>query len=387
MEKNNLYNKVAKIVQKPYFKDLSDMGFHDKKSHTQILSIVFGEPVYINDHWDEVLRKKDHKPLYYETPEEYWEIYRWDNLKNNIYIGYSNGNYLKSNYDNNKLIGVEEFTDGNLFLYRYDDNGNQIYYENNGFWVVSEFDSDNNLIHQEKSNGEIYDVRPKKNISESIEDKNSYYKKIIPLLKKPYMVDFINFNIPKSDWGDIFRMIYGWRSTIHMSDSFIVGGVSLPQYVQVMLDIPHTNKKLMVYYEDAYGDWVEKEYDTKTGKLVGFEDGDGKSYVTESVDRKEKFYDYIVKTMLEDTEYEILDKNYGGTMSEKILSIKFPMYPWEEFTYKPWDVHRWKSGWMMGSMDIDYVVNNFGVDEELAEIIFKKYIKELSLEISEKMPF
>jgi hypothetical protein len=91
--------------------------------------------------------------------------------------------------------------------------------------------------------------------------------------------------------------------------------------------------------------------------------------------------------MLEDTEYEILDKNYGGTMSEKIASVKFPMYPWEEYTYKPWDVHRWKSGWMMGSMDIDYVVNNFGVDEELAEIIFKKYIKELSLEISEKMPF
>ena len=36
---------------------------------------------------------------------------------------------------------------------------------------------------------------------------------------------------------------------------------------------------------------------------------------------------------------------------------------------------------------IDYVVNNFGVDEKLAEIIFKKYIYELSLEISEKMPF
>ena len=132
---------------------------------------------------------------------------------------------------------------------------------------------------------------------------------------------------------------------------------------------------------------MPKEYDTKTGHLIGFEDGDGKSYVTESVDRKEKFYNYIIKTMLEDTEYEILVNNYGGDFSEKIASVKFPMYPWEEFTYKPWDVHRWNYGWMMGSIDIDYVVNNFGVDEKLAEIIFKKYINELSLEISEKMPF
>jgi hypothetical protein len=386
MEKENIYNKVAKIIQKPYFKDLSEMGFHDKKSHDQILSIVFNKPVYITG-MDEVLDKKDNNPLYYETPDGYWELYRWDN-DHLTYKEYPNGDYLRKVYDNyGNLIEHEELDMGNLSIYRYDQNENQIYYENNGFWIVSEFNSNNELIYREKSDGEIYDIRSKKNITESVEDKNSYYKKIIPLLKKPYMVDFHNFNIPIEEWGDIFRMIYGWRITIHMSDSFIVGGVSLPQYVQVMLEIPHTGKELLVYYEDAYGDWVEKEYDSKTGQLIGFEDGEGKSYVTESVDRKQKFYDYIVKTMLEDTEYEILDKNYGGTMSEKIASVKFPMYPWEEYTYKPWDVHRWKSGWMMGSMDIDYVVNNFGVDEELAEIIFKKYIKELSLEISEKMPF
>jgi hypothetical protein len=387
MEKENLYIKVAKIIQKPYFKDLSEMGFRDKKSHGKILSIVFGEPVFISDDWDQVLVKKDDNPLYFETPDGHWELYRWDN-GNLTYREYPNGDYVKKVYNNHEqVISYEQLSDGKLFLYRYDEDGNQIYYEHNDFWIVSEFNSDNELIYREKSDGNVYDIRSKKNITESTEGKNSYYKKIIPLLKKPYMVDFINFNIPRNEWEDIFRMIYGWRSTIHMSDSFGFGGVSLPQYVQVMLEIPHTGKELIVYYEDAYGDWVEKEYDTKTGELVGFEDVDGKTYLTESVDRKEKFYNYIVKTMLEDTEYEILDKNYGGTFSEKIASVKFPMYPWEEYTYKPWDVDRWKSGWMMGALDIDYVVDNFGVDEELAEIIFKKYIKELSLEISEKMPF
>ena len=388
MEKENLYDKVAKILQKPYFRDLSELGFHDEKNQGEILSIVFNKPVYISNSRYEVLDKKDNNPLYYETPDDgYWELYRWDR-DNIIYKEYPNGDYFKKVYDNKgNLLQHVELEHGSLFTYRYDLNLNQIYYENDGYWIVSEFGPNNKLVYREKSNGEIYDIRPKKNIKESTEDKNSYYKKIIPLLKKPYMVDFINFNIPRDDWRDIFRMIYGWRTNIHMSQSFGFGGDSLPQYVQVMLEIPHTGKELLVYYEDEDGDWVEKEYDTKTGHLIGFEDGDGKSYVTESVDRKEKFYNYIIKTMLEDTEYEILVNNYGGDFSEKIASVKFPMYPWEEFTYKPWDVHRWKSGWMMGSIDIDYVVNNFGVDEKLAEIIFKKYIYELSLEISEKMPF
>ena len=93
--------------------------------------------------------------------------------------------------------------------------------------------------------------------------------------------------------------------------------------------------------------------------------------------------------MLDDTEYEIMNKNYGGNYDEKVVVIQFPMYPWEEYTYKPWDIHSFLNfdKWMIGAIDIDYVVDNFGVDEKLAEIIFKKYIKELSREISEKMPF
>jgi len=390
MRKEELYKIVAKIIQKPYFNDLSEMGFHDKKSHGQILSIVFGEPVYVGDHWDEVLRKKDNNPLYYETPYGHWEIYRWDKSGNNIYKEYSNGDYIKNIYNKyNNLISHEYFQDGSLYLYRYDDNGNQIYYENNGFWVESEFDSDNNLIYRENSNGEIYDIRSEKNITESVEDKSSYYKKIIPLLKKPYMVDFINFNIPRNDWGDIFKMIYGWRVDLITHEPIQFGGVvAAPDYIQVMIDVPNRNKKVLVYYEDSDGDWVEKEYD-KVGNLISYEDAEGKNPIVESVERKEKFYNYIIKTMLDDTEYEIMEKNYGGSFTEKFVAISFPMYPWVEYSYKPWNIHTWLhfDGWIIGTQDIDYVVNNFGVDKNLAEIIFKKYIKELSSEISEKMPF
>jgi len=385
MEKNVLYKKISKIIQKPYFRDLVDMGVVDKKSQEKILSILFGEPVYIGSLWDEVLTIKDDSPIYYETEDGYWEIYGWEN-GNLTYKEYPNGDYLKKVYDNDdNLLEHVELDDGKLNTYRYDLNGNQIYYESNGYWIVSEFNSNNKLVYREKSDGEIYDIRLKKNITESTEDKNSYYKKIIPLLKKPYMVDFINFNIPRKDWEGIFRLIYGWRISIQTSEPSFFGSVKdIPDFIRIVKEIPFTNKKVMVYYEDGDGDWVEKEFD-ENGNQIGFEDASGKKNITESVDRKEKFYDYIIKTMLDDTDYEIIEKNYGGTFSEQIASVKFPMYPWGEYTYKPWDVHRWRSGWMMGAADIDYVVNNFGVDEELAEIIFNKYINELSLEITEKM--
>lgn len=259
----------------------------------------------------------------------------------------------------------------------------------NQFKILISEDLSEMGFHDKKSHDEIYGIIPKKNITESVENKNSYYKKIVPLLKKPYLVDFNNFNIPKNDWGDIFKMIYGWRVNLIIHEPIQFGGVvTTPDYIQVMLDVPYINKKVLVYYEDSDGDWVEKEYN-EGGNLIGYEDAEGKNPIVESVDKKEKFYDYIVKTMLDNTEYEIMDKNYGGSFTEKIVVIKFPTYPWEEHAYKSWDIHSWLhfDKWMIGAIDIDYVVDNFGVDEKMAEVIFKKYIKELAREISEKMPF
>jgi len=44
----------------------------------------------------------------------------------------------------------------------YDSNNNRIYYENsNGFFYIKEFDSNNNEIYCENSNGTIYDNIPK----------------------------------------------------------------------------------------------------------------------------------------------------------------------------------------------------------------------------------
>ena len=49
---------------------------------------------------------------------------------------------------------------GSLFL--YDSNGKLIYFEDSyGYWFKQEFDTNNNQIYYENSNGAIIDKRPK----------------------------------------------------------------------------------------------------------------------------------------------------------------------------------------------------------------------------------
>ena len=51
--------------------------------------------------------------------------------------------------------------EGNGDLEIQDKNGRRIYYErSNGFWRKREYDSEDNLIYYETSNGEIIDNRP-----------------------------------------------------------------------------------------------------------------------------------------------------------------------------------------------------------------------------------
>jgi hypothetical protein len=42
-----------------------------------------------------------------------------------------------------------------------DKNGNDTYYESDGYWLKSEYDSDGNAIYYENSKGYIEDNRPK----------------------------------------------------------------------------------------------------------------------------------------------------------------------------------------------------------------------------------
>ena len=61
------------------------------------------------------------------------------------------GSYI---YDSNNNIIYQEYSDGGWYKQEYDINGNRIYHENsNGYWERKEYNQNSKLIYQEYSDG------------------------------------------------------------------------------------------------------------------------------------------------------------------------------------------------------------------------------------------
>lgn len=223
-------------------------------------------------------------------------------------------------------------------------------------------------------------------INESL-DSDAYYSKIVPLLNKPYMADLYSFDVPVDDWEKIFRMIYGDEVDLYISDSLSFGLDGDIEFIQVALRNPY-NKIFTIYYEDKNGDWVEKNYDRKTFEFLSYEDNEGIEFITENyqgVDKFIQFYDYILKDLLDGTEYELVENNYGGTWTEKSVRVSFPFSDWSVYRFKWLEIYRMSMGELSPAevgafafIDIfDYIENNYDLDTQKAKIIVKKYMGEL----------
>jgi hypothetical protein len=88
-----------------------------------------------------------------------------------IYHEYSDGSWVKREYDNKGKEIRFENSSGFWVKSEYNNQGKEIYYENSyGFWVKWERDDEGNRIYLEYSNGYIVDKRPKPMIELTLED-------------------------------------------------------------------------------------------------------------------------------------------------------------------------------------------------------------------------
>ena len=72
------------------------------------------------------------------------------------------------NNSNGNLIYFE-YSDGYWVKREYDSKGNKIYFEtSNGYWEKWKYDSKGNLIYLEDSDGVIIDKRPKTDVQKAI---------------------------------------------------------------------------------------------------------------------------------------------------------------------------------------------------------------------------
>ena len=71
-----------------------------------------------------------------------------------IYFEYSDGNWIKREYDDNGNQIYSESSNGRWSKWEYDEDGNEIYYEDsNGDWEKTEYDEHGRRIYFERSDG------------------------------------------------------------------------------------------------------------------------------------------------------------------------------------------------------------------------------------------
>ena len=117
---------------------------------------------------------KNMRDNYGLSPDEYFLVLRrifnqpvsvtghyvYDNQGNNIYYENSDGDWRKWEYDDQGNKIYYETNTGYWAKRKYDDQGNEIYWgDSDGDWTKWEYDERGNIIYHEDSNGNIRDNR------------------------------------------------------------------------------------------------------------------------------------------------------------------------------------------------------------------------------------
>ena len=235
-------NKVLNILEKPYFRSLSNMGIDDTETQTDILSIEFNEPIKIKVNPFVKINKniydKYGKLLYFENDFGYWEKREYDSEGNRI--------YLETSY---------------------------------GYWTKREYDSKGNEIYYEDSKGIIMDKR--NTINESEDKRDMFVERVLSILDTPYIKSLNNMGIDDKDTHKlIFSKLFNDDVTIKYYDyhTRILGSSKNELYYEDSNGFwekweydQYGNK---IYYEDYDGFWIKREYDLN-GYWIYFEDSNG----------------------------------------------------------------------------------------------------------------
>ena len=123
----------------PIFKNMEDYGFYDQLSEDELIYVLSGIFGKPVRYSYDIIYDENGNEIYFENSEGFWVKREYDENGNEIYFENSEGFWVKREYD---------------------DRGNRIYYENSdGFWEKRQFDENGKLIYSEDSNGYIKDNR------------------------------------------------------------------------------------------------------------------------------------------------------------------------------------------------------------------------------------
>jgi hypothetical protein len=218
----------------------SDGEIDDNRSSNPINENIDPEEKYINGIVNMISSPYFKFLKVTETP-----TYLWNKILSKVF-----------NQEVTQYIGVNN--DNNIF----NSNNNLIYKEySNGYWFKQEYDSNNNLIYNENSDGVIrIDRRSSNTINENIDPEEKYVNKLSNILKPPYFYNLKITETPTYLWNKILSKIFNQEVT---------------QYFAVNSDnrIFNSNGNV-IYREDSNGYWEKREYNSN-GNLIYYENSDG----------------------------------------------------------------------------------------------------------------
>lgn len=99
------------------------------------------------------------------------------------------------------------------------------------------------------------------------------------------------------------------------------------------------------------------------------------------------YLEKIVSNLIKETEYKIHTVNYGRKIGDLLVDIYFPMRPDEGYTYTEHELLGWMNDptWLVGTDDIKYFENYYGLSEDETETVLNMYLLKLTSIIHNEM--
>jgi hypothetical protein len=234
---DSYYEKVSKILKPPFILNLEKMGFDVYSEVEKVLSHYFGEIVYLHD---DSTTNSDFEVI---DPESYW---------------FTNKEGL--------TVYEEDGTADWWSIIKYDNNGNEIYYEDSYVGVLDR----------------------RKPFTESVEDK--LYNKVVEMMKPPYGDFLLKMGLDKDSMEQVFKKMFGSDVNLRFVDASEIEEDFDTDYGLYVRD----NKRDLKYYEKGYIDKSKKIdwqlFDNSNDKK--YKDSDGrKRIVVDVLGKTELIYD------------------------------------------------------------------------------------------------
>ena len=310
-------NTLVDKIKPPYVKEMSYYGVTDDKDIAYIFSKLFNVDILVKNFIRilYVVDKNDvSKTLYSETllndEDDEMKVGEWDLYK-----------YEDRRYPDEYTYFID--SDGKYHIRKFNDEGKIVYIE----------DENGVQLNNDYSVNESYYKKPDDDLTKEIADKIPlpYIKELnnYAITDEPQIVAILSYVFGKElkrvkktgGWfsleDEMGRVIYA-ELTDAFNSTFKLGTWVIFKYEDDRFPTQWT------YKLQSNGETETKEYSKDGSVLIRGYGGIEKipKRITESADKKERYLKYIVKSLLDNSEYEIQKSYYVDRDGEPRVSVK-----------------------------------------------------------------